>query len=44
MQGARMLAAVAIGPEGPVFFKMVGPATTIASAEEAFDGLLGSLH
>lgn len=44
VQDARMLAVVAVGPEGPVFFKLVGPAQTVASAEQAFNGLVDSLH
>jgi len=44
VEDARMLAIVAVGPEGPVFFKLVGPAVTVASAEQAFNGLVESLH
>lgn len=38
-----MLGAIVEGPQGPLFFKMVGPASTVASAEAAFDTLLSSL-
>ena len=41
--GQAMLGAIIEGPEGPVFFKMIGPAPTVASAEEAFDQLIESL-
>ena len=32
----RMLGAIAEGPKGSVFFKLLGPAETVASAEPAF--------
>lgn len=40
----RMLAAAAVGPQGPVFFKLVGPAAVVGRAEGAFNALLDSLH
>lgn len=40
----RMLAAIVEGPEGPVFFKLVGPAATVASAEGAFEHLLATME
>ena len=43
-EGSRMLAAVAVGPQGPVFFKLIGPEATVDRAEEAFEGLINSLH
>ncbi len=42
--GARMLGAIVEGPQGPVFFKLVGPASTVNLAAEAFDGLIASFH
>jgi hypothetical protein len=39
----RLLGAIAEGPEGAVFFKLTGPAKTVAAASRAFDGLIGSL-
>ncbi len=42
--GYRLLGAIAEGPEGNVFFKLTGPAATVAAAEPAFDALVVSLH
>ncbi len=42
--GYRMLGAIVEGPQGPVFFKLVGPAQTVDLAAEAFDGLIASFH
>jgi hypothetical protein len=42
-EGARMLAAVVEGTGGPWFFRLVGPAATVAAAKSDFDALLGSL-
>ena len=39
----RLLGAIVLGPQGPVFFKLVGPAATVAAAEEAFEAFAGSL-
>jgi len=39
----RLLGAIAQGPEGPVFFKIVGPRAVVESTEDAFDALIGSL-
>ena len=44
MTDHRVLGAIAEGPQGPVFFKLVGPAATLGSAEQAFEGLVGSLE
>ncbi len=41
--GWRLLGAIAEGPQGAVFFKLVGPARTVAAASEDFDTLVGSL-
>ena len=43
MEGQRLLGAIAEGPEGPVFFKLIGPESTLARAEAAFDELLRSI-
>jgi hypothetical protein len=39
-----MLAAIAEGPGGPVFFKLVGPAATVARVSRAFDRMVGSMR
>ena len=40
----RLLGAIAVGPRGPVFFKLTGPVETVASADASFMELLDSLH
>jgi hypothetical protein len=40
---ALLIGAIAEGPSGPVFFKLVGPAATVERARQAFDHLIGSL-
>lgn len=39
----RMLGAIVQGPQGPVFFKLTGPAGTVRGAAKDFDALLASL-
>lgn len=39
----RLLGAIVAGPEGSVFFKLTGPAKTIAEAESDFNTLVQSL-
>jgi len=39
----RMLAAVAESPSGPWFFKLTGPAKTIAKWQQSFDDFLNTL-
>ena len=41
--GYRMLAAIAAGPDAPVFFKLTGPAATVGAAESAFQALVDSI-
>jgi hypothetical protein len=41
---AMLLGAIAKGPSGSVFFKLVGPRASVENARAAFDGLLESLH
>jgi hypothetical protein len=41
--GYRLLGAIVEAPEGHVFFKVTGPAATMAAARAAFDGLVGSI-
>lgn len=41
--GYRMLGAIVEGPEGNVFFKLTGPAKTIAAARDEFQAMLKSL-
>lgn len=41
--GWRLLGAIAQGPNGPVFFKLVGPAASVGKAAKDFDSLLASL-
>jgi hypothetical protein len=38
-----LLGAIASGPGGDVFFKLVGPAATVEAAVKDFDAMLGSL-
>lgn len=40
----RMLAAIVEGPQGPVFFKMVGPRAVMERAQQPFEGLVASFH
>lgn len=40
----RLLGAIVDGPQGPVFFKLVGPASTVESAKQAFDDLVASFE
>lgn len=42
--GQRMLGAIVEGPDGLVFFKLIGPADAVGEAEDAFTRLLESLH
>ncbi len=42
--GYRLLGAIAEGPEGNVFFKLTGPATTVAAAKPDFEALVASLR
>lgn len=44
MTDATMLAAIANGPSGPLFFKMVGPKTAVEHSRAAFDQMIGSLR
>ncbi|MBI3667332.1 MAG: hypothetical protein HY236_14090, partial [Acidobacteria bacterium] len=39
----RLLGAIVEGPEGPVFFKLTGPAGTVTAAQSGFQSLLKSL-
>jgi hypothetical protein len=41
--GYRLLGAIVEGPEGEVFFKLTGPAKTVAAAQGEFQALLKSL-
>ncbi len=41
--GWALRGGIAEGPQGPVFFKMVGPKKTVQAAAPAFDGLLKTL-
>jgi hypothetical protein len=42
--GYRLLGAIAEGPQGTVFFKLTGPAKTIAAQQAAFERLLASIQ
>ena len=42
--GWALRGAIAEGPEGSVFFKMVGPKETVKAATAGFDALLSSLR
>ena len=39
----RVLGAIVTGPQGPVFFKLLGPAATVDKAQAAFDALVASI-
>jgi hypothetical protein len=39
----RLLGAIVEGPQGSVFFKLTGPAKTVAQNQAAFEKLLASL-
>ena len=41
--GYRLLGAIVEGPEGDVFFKLTGPAKTVAAAHDEFQAMLKSL-
>lgn len=41
---AMMLGAIANGPKGPVFFKLIGKRESVEGARAAFDGLVSSLR
>ena len=43
-EGFQLLGAIVPAPEGSVFFKMTGPAKTMAAAESEFDAMIGSLE
>lgn len=42
--GWRLLGAIAEGPQGAAFFKLAGPAKTVAAASRDFEALIGSLR
>jgi hypothetical protein len=42
--GQRMIGAIVEGPEGLVFFKLIGPTDAVTEAEGAFVHLLESIH
>lgn len=42
--GQRLLGAIVVAPEGPVFFKLVGPDATVAAARDAFDAFVASFE
>lgn len=41
-ENQRLLGAIVDGPQGPVFFKLLGPTPTVTSAEDAFAALVAS--
>jgi hypothetical protein len=41
---AMLLAAIAVGPKGPVFFKLVGPRATAERVRGDFERMIGSLQ
>jgi hypothetical protein len=43
-QDAMMLGAIASGPKGPVFFKLVGKRASVEEARAGFTALVDSLH
>lgn len=40
----RMLGAIVVGPNGPVFFKLIGPEASVGTAESAFGDLVESFR
>jgi len=42
--GYQLLGAIVEAPEGNVFFKLTGPAETVAAAQSDFDALLASMR
>ncbi|HSN55836.1 MAG TPA: hypothetical protein VLT32_14275, partial [Candidatus Sulfomarinibacteraceae bacterium] len=42
--GSRLLGAVIDGPGGPWFFKLTGPAETVAAAAADFESMLRSVR
>jgi hypothetical protein len=42
--GSKLVGAVVEGPGGPWFFKLTGPAATVAAVEPSFDGMLRSVR
>lgn len=44
ISGYRLLGAIVEGPGGNVFFKLTGPAKTIAAQQKNFDQLLASIQ
>ncbi len=43
-ESQRMLGAIVDGPEGLVFFKLMGPADVIGATADAFDETIASIH
>jgi hypothetical protein len=41
--GFRLLGAIVEGPQGAVFFKLTGPAKTVAASEAGFEKMLSSV-
>jgi hypothetical protein len=44
IEDALMLGAIAVGPKGPVFFKLVGPRASVEQAREGFRRMIDSLR
>ena len=42
--GYRLLGAIATGPQAGIFFKLTGPAKTVAAAEKEFQSMIDSLR
>lgn len=40
----RMLGAIVEGPEGLVFFKLIGPADVVGTAADAFEAMIQTIH
>ncbi len=43
-QDQRLLGAIVEGPQGPIFFKLIGQRSVVGRAQGAFDALVGSLR
>lgn len=41
--GYRLLGAIVEGPQGSIFFKLTGPAKTVAASQKAFEQMIASV-
>ena len=43
-EGFRMLGSIVMAPSGPYFFKLVGPATTVQTWSQSYDGFIAGIQ